>query len=109
MKKNLFWFRTNSLKANTGKLQFIMLNQKNHRRQRMAINSITVKESNDVIVLGTTIRNKVIFKKHNEYLCRRAQYKLHALISIRKYLPLDEAILLSNTFINSQLCVTVLL
>ena len=55
MKNIIFWFRTNSLKASTGKLQFIMLNQKNNRRQRMAINSITVKESNEVIVLGITI------------------------------------------------------
>ena len=33
MKNILLWFRTNSLKANAGKFQFMMLNQKNHRRQ----------------------------------------------------------------------------
>ena len=102
MKNILFWFRTNSLKANAGKFQFMILNRKNHRRQRMVINSITVKESNEVILLGITIDNKLVFKKHIENLCRTAQYKLHALTRIRKYLTLDKAILLGNTFINSQ-------
>ena len=40
MKNILFWFRTNSLKANAGKFQFKILNRKNRRRQRMAINFI---------------------------------------------------------------------
>ena len=102
MKSILFGFRTNSLKVYKGKLQFIILNQKNHRRRRMAINSITAKESNKMIVLGITTENKLVFKKHNEYSCRTAQYKLHALISIRKYLTLDEVILLDITFINNQ-------
>ena len=80
----------------------MILNWKNHRRQQMVINSITVKESNEVILLGITIDNKLVFKKHIENLCRTAQYKLHALTRIRKYLTLDKAILLGNTFINSQ-------
>ena len=80
----------------------MILKRKNHRRQRMVINSITVKESNEVILLGITIDNKLVLKKHIEYLCRTAQYKLHALTRIRKYLTLDKAILLGNTFVNSQ-------
>ena len=102
MKNILLWFRTNSLKANAGKFQFMILNRKNHRRQRMVINSITVKESNEVILLGITTDNKLVFKKHIENLCRTAQCKLHALTRIRKYLILDKAVLLGNTFINSQ-------
>ena len=62
MKNILFWFRTNSLKA--GKMQFMILNQKNYRRKRMTINSITVKEGNEVIPSGISIDNKVVFKKH---------------------------------------------
>ena len=102
MKDILFWFRTNSLKANAGKFQFMILKRKNHKRQRMVINSITVKETNEVILLGITTNNKLVFKKHIENLYRTAQYKLHALTSIRKYLTLDKAILLGNAFINSQ-------
>ena len=33
MKNILLWFRTNSLKANPGKFQFMILNWENHRRQ----------------------------------------------------------------------------
>ena len=80
----------------------MILNRKNHRRQGMVINSITVKESNEVILLGITIDNKLVFKKHIENLCRTAQYKLHDLTRIRKYLTLNKAILLGNAFINSQ-------
>ena len=102
MKIILFWFRTNSLKANAGKFQFLILNRQNHRRQPMVINSVVAKENNEVILLGITIENKLIFKKHIENLYRTAQYKIHALTRIRKYLTLDKAILLGNTFINSQ-------
>ena len=80
----------------------MILNRKNHRRQRMVINSITVKESNEVILLGIIIDNKLVFKKHIENLCRTAQYKLHVLTRIRKYVTLDKTILLGNTSINSQ-------
>ena len=68
----------------------------------MLINSITVRESNEVILLGITIGNKLVFKKHIENLCSTAQYKLHALTRIRRYLTLDKAVLLGNMFINSQ-------
>ena len=103
MKNILFWFRTDSLKANAGKFRFMILNRKNHSRQRMVINSISVKESNEIVILGITIDNKLVFQKHIENLCRTDQYKfLHALTCIRKHLTLDKAILLGNTFINSQ-------
>ena len=62
----------------------------------MVINSITVKESNEVILLGIAIDNKLVFKNYIENLCRTAQYKFHA-----KYLTLDKTSLLGNRFINS--------
>ena len=70
----------------------------------MVINYINFKESNEVILLGIKIVNKLVFKKHIGNLCRSAHalLMLHALTRIRKYLTLDEAILLGNTFINSQ-------
>ena len=98
MKNILFWFRTNSLKANAGKFQFMILNRKNHRRQRMVINSIIVKESNEVILLRITIDNKLVFKRHMNNLCKTVQYKLDALTCIRKYLTLDKAILTNSQF-----------
>ena len=55
-----------------------------------------------MILLGVTIDNKLVFKKHIEHLCRTAQYKPHALTCIRKGLTLDKTIHFGNTFINSQ-------
>ena len=46
----------------------MILNWKNHRRQRMVINSITVKESNEVLLLDITIDNKLVFKEHIEII-----------------------------------------
>ena len=87
----------------------MIINRKNHRRPRMVINSITIKESNEVILSGVTIDNKLAFKKNIENLCRIAHYQRHALTRIRKYLTLDKAILLSNTFISSQFNYTALI
>ena len=100
MKNILFWFEANSLKSNAGKFQFMILNQKNYRRQRMVINYINVKESNEVILLSITIDSKLVFKKHIENFCKTAQYKFHSLKRIRKYLTLDKTIHFGNTFIN---------
>ena len=79
----------------------MILNWKSHRRQRMVINSITIKESNEVILLGIAIDNKLVFKEDSENLCRTGQYKIHALTRIRKYLTLGKVILLGNTLIKS--------
>ena len=66
MKNILFWFSKNLLKINVQKFQLLVLNWLNHRKQRMVIISITVKKSNEVILLGITIDNKSLFKKHTE-------------------------------------------
>ena len=53
-------------------------------------------------LLGLTIDNRLTFKDHIKMLCRRANYKLHALRRIRKYLTLEKSKLLYNAFINNQ-------
>ena len=50
----------------------MILNWKNHRRQEMVIKSITVKESNEVILLEITTEKKLVFKKDVKNLCRTA-------------------------------------
>ena len=80
----------------------MILGKKNRFKYSLKIGSITIKESDEVELLGITIDKALNFKKHIKNLCRTAQYKLHALRWIRKYLTLDKAILLGNGFINSQ-------
>ena len=70
-------------------------------KYNLKIGSITIKESDEVELLGITT-DKALNLKNIENLCRTAQYKFHALRRIRKYLTLDKAKLLGNAFIDSQ-------
>ena len=47
-----------------------------------------------------TIDKHFHFKKHIENLCWNANYKLHALRRMRKYLAEEKAKLLGNAFVN---------
>ena len=70
-------------------------------KYNLKIGSITIKESDEVELLGITI-DKALNLKNIEHLCHTAKYKFHALRRIRKYLTLDKAKLLGNAFIDSQ-------
>ena len=71
-KSILNWFRLNSLKANPGKFQFMILGDKSHHRHILNINSVKVEASDDILSLGITIDQKLTFKQHIENLCRKA-------------------------------------
>ena len=75
--------KINSLKANPGKFQFMILGKKNRLKYSLKIGSITVKESDEVELLGITIDKVINFEEHIKNLCRTAQYKLHVLRQIR--------------------------
>ena len=102
MKILLKWFSINSLQANPGKFQFMILGGKNRNSVKLIINSTKIEETKKVVLLGITIDNPLTFNEHIDNLCRTANYKLHALGRIRKYLSLEKAKLLCNVFINSQ-------
>ena len=57
----LKWFRINSLKANPEKFQFMILGKKQCNKVKLTINSIVIKESNSVKLLGITIDNMLNF------------------------------------------------
>ena len=102
MKNLLNWFKFNSLKPNPGEFQFMILSRNNHSRQQLTMNSKVILESNEVKLLGLIIDNKLTFKGYIDNLCRTAHFKLHALRRIRKYLSLEKAKLLGNSFIESR-------
>ena len=87
----------------------MILSEKLYQPQKLSVNIFTVDESNEVELLGLTIDKKLNFSKHIDKLCRNAQYKLHALTRIRKFLSLEKAKMLSNIFIDSQLNYTSLI
>ena len=101
--KNIFkQFRLNSLKANPGKIQFIILGNKNCYKHILKINLTCVQSSDDVTLLGVMTDKNLTFKKHIDNLVRKAQYKFHALQLIRKFLTIEKAKILGNAFIDSQ-------
>ena len=86
MKILLKWFRINTLQANPGKLQFMILGEKKRISVKLIINSTEIEESKKVVLLGITIDNLLTFNEHLDNLCRTANHKLHALRRIRKYI-----------------------
>ena len=73
------WLKINSLKANPGKFQFMVLGNKDERSFNIYINNVKIKNSNEVTSVGIKIDKNLTFKKHIRELCRRASYKLHTL------------------------------
>ena len=74
----------------SGKFQFMILGDKSHHKHTLKINSIKI-EASDVLLLGITIDKKLTFERHIENLHQKAQYKLHALRHIRKFLIIKKA------------------
>ena len=66
------WFKINSLKANPGNLQFMVLGSKDERSFNIHINHVQIKNSNEVTLLGKKIDKNLTFKKHIIELFRRA-------------------------------------
>ena len=98
----LKWFKVNSMKANPKKFQFKILGKSTRQTIILNINNIKIREFQNVELLSSTIDNQLTFKDHINILYCRANYKLHALRRIRKYLILEKSKLLHNAFIKNQ-------
>ena len=89
-----YLFKINLLKANPGKFSFMILWKKTRLKYSLKVESVTIKESGEVELLGITIDKALkyfLLIKHIKSLCHIAQYKLYALRRIRKYLRLDKS------------------
>ena len=98
----LEWFKVNSMKANPKKFQFMILGKSTRKTIILNINNLKIRESQNVELLDLTIDNRLTFKYHINMLCRGANYNLHTLRRIRKYLTLEKPTLLYNPFVNNQ-------
>ena len=99
----LYWLQVISLKANSGKFEFIILGDKKNNTFVLIIHDKEIKNPSEVELLGITIDSQLKFKKHIDSLCRKASYELHALRRIRKFFTVEKAKMLANAvFINSQ-------
>ena len=86
----LRWFKENSMKVNPKKFQFMILGKTPRQLIIINMNHIKVEESQNVVLLVLTIDNRLTFKDHVDMLCSTANYKLHALRSVRKYPTLEK-------------------
>ena len=98
----LTWFKVNSFKPNPGKFRFITLGTDIVIKVNLFLDGNKTEKSQEVVLLGTTIDDKLSFKTHIENICRKAKYKLHALQRIWKCLSTDKAKAICSAFINSQ-------
>ena len=81
----------------------MILSKKSYQPQKLSVNTFTINESDEVELLGLVTDKELNFSKHIDKLCCNAQYKLHALRRIRKYISSKKAKMLGNdAFIDSQ-------
>ena len=64
----LKWFIINSLQANPGKFQFIILGKRKRNSVKLIMNTTQIEESRKVLLLGITIDNLFIFNEHIDNL-----------------------------------------
>ena len=85
----LDWFRHNSMKANPGKFQFMIVGRSDDRCFILKLNVIEIRNTSEVELLRLNSKT--------------ARFKLLPLCRVRKCLTLEQAKLLENSFVNTQL------
>ena len=85
------WFKIDSLRANSGKFQFMVLAANNNDCFNLNVAGKVIPLSSEVKLLGITIHHDLKFKKHINELCRKASYMLPVLQRMRRYLSVDKA------------------
>ena len=88
MRNLLYLFKINPRKGNPGNVSFMMLGKKNRLKCSLEMGSMTLKEFDEVGLLGITIDKALNFRKRIENLCCTVQYKFHALRRIREILDI---------------------
>ena len=71
LKGVLNWFKVNSLKANAGKFQFMVLGAKKNDKFTLHIDGNSIPSSKEVKLLGITIDYQLKFKQHIFDLCKK--------------------------------------
>ena len=94
----LKWFRINSLKANPGKFQFMVLGADKVSSYNLFIDVVKVFCSKEVKLLRIATDKQLKFKN----LSNNAYYKFHALRKLRLYLTVHKARLPANLFVDSH-------
>ena len=92
----LDWFCKNSMVANAGKFQFIILGHKYKRRLCLDINGKKVPNSKTVELLGINIDEKLTFNDHIDKITKKANNYMNSLNRICHHLNNHNAGILLN-------------
>ena len=95
--KVLSWFSSNQLVANPGKFQMMFLGCKNTDLTKH-VESIVIRSSDSVKLLGITFDNKLSFANHIINLCKRASYSVRFLYRIRNYIDTKRVYFIISLF-----------
>ena len=63
------WFKVDSLKSNPGKFQFMILGTNTDIKVNLFLDGNKIQQSQEVVLLGITIDDKVSLKAHIENIC----------------------------------------
>ena len=97
----LKWFDSNFMLANPTKFQVMFLGLKKNQNLVLEINGEAIAASKEVKLLGVTIDSKLNFKSHVKALCMKTNRKVSAFARVARYLDLQKAKLLYQSFVAS--------
>ena len=97
----LKWFDSNSMVANPSKFQVMVPGLKKDQHFALEINGDVITNSREVKILGVTLHLQLNFKSHATALCVKANHKVSAFARVAKYIDIQKAKLLYQSFIAS--------
>ena len=104
----LNWFKMNEMKANNSKCHLIVadLDHKSYSSSSYIYLENDFLESEETVkLLGMKIDQNLDFAEHINYLLKKGNQKLHALMRIKKYLSEEKLKLIMKTFIDNSITV----
>ena len=99
----LNWLNNNEMVANTKKFQLIFLTRNKSIEREMSFVGKAIKSSSTVELLGIALDKNLNFKSYIENICSKANNKIKVLFRIRSFLTLEQAKVLAEAYILSNL------
>ena len=105
------WFKMNKMKLNIDKTKYMILNSRNVDNCNVIIDDTCLDQIMEIKYLGVIIDNKLNFKSHLDYICKKIAKKLYFFRSIRNKLSVYTSIKIFNSIIKPhfEFCSTIML
>ena len=96
------WFYENFMILNPGKCHFMSIGKDTHDEDVFYYDNLTLKNSNEEVILGLTIDRKLTFHQHIKRICRKAGQNLSALLRPSPYLDTNKRKTIHTTLVKFQ-------